>query len=234
LAEDTWALNEGVIDDATFLEQSLDIDGERQAMFFAALDKLRTGTLTCVFDATDRIQHMFWRWHEPNHPAVRGLTPGAQSAGAIEDIYRRNDALVGKVMAKMKPGDLLMVLSDHGFASFRRGVNLNTWLHRNGYLVLKEGTSGSAEWLRDVDWSRTKAYAIGLTGMFLNLEGREAQGIVKPGAEAASLKAELAAKLNGLKDDATGEVGIIEIFDTAKLYQGPYLANAPDLIIGYN
>src|SRR5262249_35626417 len=87
---------------------------------------------------------------------------------------------------------------------------------------------------RDVDWSRTKAYAIGLTGMFLNIEGREAQGIVKPGAEAAALKAELAAKLNGLKDDGTGEGGIIENFDTAKLFQGPYLANAPGLIIGYH
>src|SRR5437867_5872663 len=90
LAEDTWALNEGVIDDGAFLKQSFDIDEERQAMFFAALDRLRHGTLTCVFDATDRIQHMFWRWLEPDHPAVRGL-PRSEHAGAIEDIYRRND-----------------------------------------------------------------------------------------------------------------------------------------------
>jgi len=233
LAEDTWALNEGIIDDGTFLKQSLDIDDERQAMFFAALDRLRNGTLTCVFDATDRIQHMFWRWLEPNHPAVRGLARG-EHAGAIEQIYLRNDVLVGKVMAQLKPDDLLMVLSDHGFSSFRRGVNPNAWLHRNGYLVLKDNSDGSAEWLRDVDWTQTKAYAIGLTGMFLNLEGREAQGIVKPGAEAAALKAELVAKLNGLKDDESGEVAINELFETARLYQGPYLVNAPDLIVGYN
>ena len=68
LAEDTWALNEGVIDDGTFLQQTYDIDREREAMFFAALDRLRRGSLVCVFDATDRIQHMFWRYIERDHP----------------------------------------------------------------------------------------------------------------------------------------------------------------------
>jgi len=127
-----------------------------------------------------------------------------------------------------------MVLSDHGFTSFRRGVNLNTWLHQNGYLKLKEGRDGSAEWLQDVDWSGTRAYCLGLTGMFLNLRGREEQGIVEPGAERQALKDEIIGKLNGLHDDEKDEMGIHEVFDTAKLYQGPYLVNAPDLLIGYN
>ncbi len=127
-----------------------------------------------------------------------------------------------------------MVLSDHGFSSLRRGVNLNSWLHENGYLTLKKGTNGSAEWLRDVDWSKTKAYALGLTGLYLNLRGREAEGIVEPGAEKASLKAELIEKLSGLVDGATGDVAIREVFATDQLYKGPYLENAPDLLIGYN
>jgi len=233
LAEDTWALNEGVIDDGTFLKQSYDIDAERQAMFFAALDRLRHGTLTCVFDGTDRIQHMFWRYVEDGHPASRGVGD-AEHADAIEKIYTHNDVLVGRVMEKLRKDDLLMVISDHGFASFRRGVNLNAWLHANGYLALKPGADGSAEWLRDVDWSATKAYALGLTGMYLNIEGREAQGIVTPGKEAEALKAEIISKLNGFMDVEKGEVGITEVFDTAKLYTGPYLPNAPDLLIGYN
>jgi hypothetical protein len=233
LAEDTWALNEGVIDDGTFLKQSYDIDAERQAMFFAALDRLRHGTLTCVFDGTDRIQHMFWRYTEDGHPAAKGVV-AAEHANAIEKIYTHNDALVGNVMEKLRKGDVLLVISDHGFASFRRGVNLNAWLHANGYLALKAGADGSGEWLRDVDWSRTKAYALGLTGMYLNLEGREAQGAVKPGSAAQTLKAEIISKLSGLRDDEKNEVGITEVFDTAKLYSGPYLPNAPDLLIGYN
>ncbi len=233
LAEDTWALNEGVIDDGTFLKLTYDIDHEREEMFFAALDKLRRGALVCVFDATDRIQHMFWRYLEPGHPADRnGAGPAHREA--IAELYARNDALVGRIRARLREGDMLMVLSDHGFSSFRRGINLNAWLHEQGYLVLEEGGDPAAEWLREVDWSRTRAYALGLTGLFLNVEGREARGIVRPGAEAEALKAELVERLTGLIDEDRGEIGIREAFDTATLYSGPYLANGPDLLIGYN
>ena len=138
LAEDTWALNEEVTDDGTFLQQTYDIDKERENMFFAAMKRLRRGSLVCVFDATDRIQHMFWRYLEEGHPAARGKED-AEHRDAIEQLYRHNDAMVGRVMEKLKKGDVLMVLSDHGFTSFRRGVNLNAWLHANGYLKLKEG-----------------------------------------------------------------------------------------------
>jgi predicted AlkP superfamily phosphohydrolase/phosphomutase len=145
-----------------------------------------------------------------------------------------NDALVGRAIDRLQDGDVLMVISDHGFSSFRRGVNLNAWLWREGYLTLKPGADGDAEWLRDVDWDKTKAYCLGLTGMFLNLKGRERYGTVAPGAEAAALKAEIIAKLNGLRDDERSEIGIREVFDTAQIYDGPYRENAPDFIIGYN
>jgi predicted AlkP superfamily phosphohydrolase/phosphomutase len=233
LAEDTWGLNEGVTDDGTFLKQAYDIDREREAMFFASLEKLRRGTLVCVFDATDRIQHMFWRDIDPGHPAGRGRER-AEHRHAIRELYKHNDALVGRVRAQLKDGDVLMVISDHGFSSFRRGVNLNQWLLREGYLTLKPGADGTSEWLRDVDWSGTRAYALGLTGMFLNLKGREAEGIVEPGEDAAALKAEIARKLRGLRDEEKKAVGVNEAFDTAKIYDGPYLESAPDFVIGYN
>jgi predicted AlkP superfamily phosphohydrolase/phosphomutase len=233
LAEDTWALNEGVTSDGTFLQQTYDIDRERRAMFFTALDRLRRGLLVCVFDATDRVQHMFWRYLDEGHPAVRGRVP-SEHQHAIRDLYRHNDALVGQIMERLRPDDVLMVISDHGFSAFRRGVNLNAWLLREGYLTLVDGADGSSEWLRDVDWSRTKAYCLGLTGMFLNVIGREGSGIVAPGAEADLLKAEIAGKLTGLVDTEKRETGIREAFDPAKLYSGPYLENGPDLLIGYN
>jgi predicted AlkP superfamily phosphohydrolase/phosphomutase len=233
LAEDTWALNESVIDDGTFLQLAHDIDRERQQMFLAGLDRLRQGTLTCVFDATDRIQHMFWRYLEPGHPAAHGHEHGPHE-DAIEKIYARNDAFVGQVMERLRKDDVLMVISDHGFASFRRGVNLNAWLLRNGYLALKPGADGRAEWLADVDWSATRAYALGLAGLYLNVRGREKHGVVEPGAELARLKAELIAKLSGLVDEEKGSVGVVEMFDTSRLYQGPYIGDAPDLLIGYN
>lgn len=232
LAEDTGALNAGVLSDQAFLQQAYDVDREREAMFFTALDRLRRGCLVCVFDATDRIQHMFWRDIDPSHPASRRRQ--APEENAIRDLYRRNDALIGRVRERLGPGDVLMVISDHGFASFRRGMNLNQWLLREGYLALKPHGDGRAEWLRDVDWAATRAYAMGLTGLFLNLEGREAHGIVAPGDQAAALKREIMGKLRALRDDGRSEVAVNEAFDTAAIYSGPYIDNAPDLIIGYN
>ena len=235
LAEDTWALNEGVTGEGVFLQQAYDIDRERQDMFFSALSRLRKGALVCVFDATDRIQHMFWRYLDPKHPAHPAHSAGPSThQDAIADLYQHNDALVGRVMEQLDDRDVLMVVSDHGFNSFRRGVNLNSWLLRQGYLALKPGGDGRAEWLRDVDWSATRAYTVGLTGLFLNVKGRESEGIVEPGPEAAALKAEIIERLNGLRDVEKEAVAVNEAFDTAALYTGPYVGNAPDLLIGYN
>ena len=163
LAEDTWALNEGVIDDGAFLQQTYDIDKEREDMLFAAMERVRKGAVVCVFDATDRIQHMFWRYLEEGHPAARASQsngdgrpggngrPGGEHADAIEDLYLHNDAMVGRIREELREGDMLVVLSDHGFTSFRRGVNLNAWLHENGYLKLEDGAkgrvSGYARWI---------------------------------------------------------------------------------------
>jgi predicted AlkP superfamily phosphohydrolase/phosphomutase len=233
IAEDTAALNAGVIDEEAFLRFTHDIDAERQAMFLSALDRLREGLLVCVFDATDRIQHMCWRDLERAQPATRPEAPPARP-NAIEDVYERNDALVGQVLDRLGPDAVLMVLSDHGFTAFRRGVNLNGWLREQGYLVLADGADGTADWLRHVDWSRTRAYALGLTSLFLNVEGRESAGIVPPGEPAAALRRELAARLTGLVDDETGDVAIREAFDASSVYSGPYLEHAPDLIVGCN
>ena len=230
LAEDTWALNEKVTDDRTFWTQTAGIDAEREAMLHTALDRLRKGALVTVFDAADRVNHMYWRYTEDGHPAARDAD-GGEYRDAIERQYRRNDEIVGRAMARLGDGDLLIVLSDHGCTSFRRGVNLNAWLARNGYLALKEGADGREQWLRSVDWSKTRAYAVGLVGIFLNLEGREAHGIVPP-AEADALKQELAGRLGGLRDG--GAVAINQLWDTDRLYVGPYKGNAPDLLVGYN
>jgi predicted AlkP superfamily phosphohydrolase/phosphomutase len=222
MAEDTWARNDGIIDDKAFLDQTYLTHAERETMFFSALERTRRGVVACVFDATDRVQHMFYRQLQEDRGAV------------IEDLYRRADALVGKTLEYVDDRTVLFVLSDHGFASFRRGVNLNTWLYRNGYLALAGGASESGPYFEGVDWSRTRAYALGLSGVYLNLKGRESAGIVEPGAEAKTLKQELVAKLSSLRDDEKGEAAIRHAYAASSLYQGPYLEAAPDLIIGYH
>ena len=232
LAEDTWALNEKVLDDQAFLAQCYANHEDRERMLFDALEKTQQGLCACVFDTTDRVQHMFWRYLDDDHPAARGV-PRDQRPSVIQDLYARMDELIGRVMKQIDDHTLLMIVSDHGFKSFARCVNLNAWLHQNGYLALKSGKTESGDWFDDVDWSRTRAYTMGLNGLYLNLKGREREGIVEPGAEAESLKDELRRKLDGLTDPASGRVGITGVFDCDAVYAGPYVDNAPDLIVGY-
>jgi predicted AlkP superfamily phosphohydrolase/phosphomutase len=231
LAEDTWALNEHVLDDDAFLAQAYGNHEDRERMLFDALDKTKQGLCTCVFDTTDRVQHMFWRYLEENHPAARDV-PHSQHPEVIQDLYERMDRLIGRVMEKIDDDTLLMVISDHGFKSFARCMNLNAWLHQNGYLALKDGKTESGDWFEDVDWSRTRAYTMGLNGLYLNIKGREKQGIVDP-SEADALKNELQNKLDGLVDPASGKVGITGVFIADNVYRGPYTENSPDLIVGY-
>lgn len=226
MAEDTWALNEGVIDERAFLDQAYGLLAEREAMFENALAHTKRGVVACVFDTSDRVQHMFFRHFEGNGDP--------QWQGTIADLYQRMDRLVGKAMQQSGPDSLLFVLSDHGFCSFRRAVNLNSWLVRNGYLVLTDGRKESGRYFAGVDWTRTRAYCLGLSGLYLNVKGREACGIVKSGAEAAALKRELVEKLSGLRDEDLDAVAIREVYATSTLYRGPYLEAAPDLIVGYN
>jgi predicted AlkP superfamily phosphohydrolase/phosphomutase len=227
MAEDTWALNEGVIDEDAFLRQAYSIQEEREAMFFSALERTRQGTVACVFDTSDRVQHMFFRH-------LDGRLQGGRHAGVIEDLYRRMDALAGKTLQFVDDETVLFVLSDHGFRSFRRGVNLNAWLRDHGYLAAKEGRQDDSTYLQGIDWSRTRAYTFGLAGIYINQKGRESHGIVNPGAESEALRRELIEKLAGLKDDMSGEVAIRHVYATGDIYQGPYLEAAPDLIVGYS
>ena len=202
-------------------------------MFDAALDRTRRGLVACVFDTPDRVQHMFYRYLEPSHPAhaANGNSIG-RYAGAIEDLYMRMDRIVGKAMQHVDERTVLFVLSDHGFKSFQRGVNLNAWLAREGYLAVQEGSADEG-YLRDIDWTRTRAYSFGLTGIYLNVQGRESHGIV-PRSEADGLAEEIAARLTGLRDSERDAVAVRRGYPKKAVYHGPYVEAAPDVIVGYN
>jgi predicted AlkP superfamily phosphohydrolase/phosphomutase len=231
LAEDTWALSERIIDESQFIEQSYLINDERERMLFSELERVKKGAVVCVFDITDRIQHMLWRYIDPKHPANRDKESTLHK-DAIENLYIKVDAIVGRLLAYLNHRTALIILSDHGFKSFRRGVNLNSWLMKEGYLYLKSGKE-SGEWFDGVDWERTKAYGLGLGGIYVNLRGRESKGIVEL-ADLPNLVMEMKDLLEGLKDDATGEVAIKQVYDTREVYSGPYISEGPDLVIGYN
>ncbi len=233
MAEDTWSLNERVLSEKNFIEQVYRTQEERERIFFNTLAKIRDGLVIQVFETTDRIQHMFWRYLPGSGSPAPRTSDDPLVTGSILESYRRMDMFLEKLYKKMLPNDLLMIVSDHGFNAFNRGFNLNTWLHREGYLVLNEGKKTSGKWYADVDWSRSRAYGQGLNGIFLNLKGRESQGIVNPGQEAEALKKEIKEKLMKVVDEKHKKNAVKAAFIREEIYRGPYTVNAPDVVVGY-
>ncbi|MEM7409525.1 MAG: alkaline phosphatase family protein [Myxococcota bacterium] len=234
LAEDTWALNNRVVDEKVFFEQAMSFYEEREAMFLDAISQTKKGLVTTVFDTTDRVQHMFYRYLDPTHPANAGKDT-EEWKDAIGQVYEKTDQLLGKVWDLVDdPDTTLMVISDHGFTNFRRCVNVNTWLRENGYLFLKdENASTSGEYFDGIDWSRTRAFALGLTGIFINRKGRERSGIVEEGSEYRKLVQEIAEKLGQLVDPETGEECVRRVAVSQQFFRGPYRFDAPDLLVGW-
>jgi predicted AlkP superfamily phosphohydrolase/phosphomutase len=232
MVEDHTGLSNGRFGEAAYLDQCEMVLAERERMMLHELGRFREGLFFCLFDTPDRVQHMFWRFREADHPAMNGGDGREEFGRVIEDHYRRCDAIVGRVLERVDSDTLLIVLSDHGFNSFRRGVHLNSWLHEKGYLALKSGVEPgeeAGEFLKQVDWGRTRAYALGLGSIYLNVKGREAAGVVEP-AESTALARELAARLSGLRDPATGAVAVRGVATREAVYSGAYAAESPDAV----
>ncbi len=234
-SEDTWALNGRVIDEQVFLDQAMSIYEERETMFLDAVKQAKKGLVTTVFDTTDRIQHMFYRYLDPTHPANAGKDT-VKHRGAIAQVYEKADELLGKLQPVIDdPDSVLMVISDHGFTNFRRCININSWLRENGYLFMKDETAiASGEWFEGVDWTRTKAFALGLTGIFINRRGREKSGIVHEGKDYRDLCREIADKLENMIDPSTGKRCCRRVAVSHSYFDGPYRFDAPDLLVGWD
>jgi predicted AlkP superfamily phosphohydrolase/phosphomutase len=230
MAEETWSLNNGDLTDDAYLDMIKTVLAEREAMLFDTLARRDSELVVMVFVQTDRVSHMFWRGIDPQHPQYARTT--ARGRDAIRWIYREADRILGRTLDALSPNDRLIVLSDHGFAPFRRAVNVNRWLVDNGYLVLRPGRTASAPLFAQVDWARTRAYALGLNGIYLNLAGRENQGVV-PSAQAAALKREIRERLATLADPDSATPAITHVYDAADIYHGPEIRSAPDLVVGY-
>jgi predicted AlkP superfamily phosphohydrolase/phosphomutase len=234
IAEDTKALSDGVLDDNEYLRQARTVLAEHRRIFDAEFPRFDRGVFFFYFSSLDLNSHMFWRLMDPKHPEY-DATLAAQNGSAIEDFYEQMDQVLGEVLPRLDDHTTLLVLSDHGFAPYYRSFNLNTWLLDNGYIKLK-GDAGrnSSEPFANVDWTQTRAYGLGLNGLYINLRGRERNGIVEPGTAADSLMAEIRAKLLAVQDPKAKLPVITRVDLASEAYQGSYAREGPDLIVGYN
>ncbi len=228
---DTQAVNDGLLSDDDFLEQVRQVTAESEKMLFFELPRFQTGLLFAYFEGSDVVQHLFWRGLDPEHPLHHD--PETQRhRDAIPRMYEEYDALLGRARAALGAEDTVVVMSDHGFGPFRRAVHLNAILRDLGFLVLKGSKTTSGELLRDIDWYRTKAYALGFNAIYLNLAGREGQGMVTA-AEADTLSKIIGQALERWQDRPSGERPIKKVYRTSELYPGRQHVHMPDLLVGY-
>lgn len=234
LPADTSALDHDVLDEAEFLEQDDFVLRESEKMFDYEFSRFDSGLLFYYVSSTDQRQHMFWRLLDESHPAYDPRL-ASDYGKTIENIYVEADKLLDRALQRIDKDTLLLVMSDHGFNPFRRSFNLNTWLLENGWHKLRnpwKQEEGSL--FENTDWSRTKAYGIGLNGLYVNQRGREREGIVNPGADSDNLIRELAQKLEQVVDPKTGERAILRAFVAKDVYRGPQIEHAPDIVLGFN
>ena len=228
--EDHKARSNGVFDDDEFRRQATHVLEERLALFEYAVQNYEDGLLFFYFSSSDLQSHMFW-WDDSDGGAQHPTMSHPQATGRfqyVKDLYQRLDAVIGDIDDRYGGKATILVMSDHGFANFGRQFNLNSWLRDFGYLNPRECTNV----LVDGDWTRTKAYGLGINGLYLNLKGREAEGVVEPGDEQEKLLRQLTARLKNVRD-FNGNRVIRNVYRSDEIYAGDATALAPDLIIGY-
>jgi predicted AlkP superfamily phosphohydrolase/phosphomutase len=239
-AEATWPLNEDRLDEKAFMDDLYRAFDDRAQLILQRLDAHRWDLLVGVIESTDRVEHMMWRLIDPSHP-MYDKTLAARYGDSIERVYRRCDEFIGEVMSRVGSDTLVLIVSDHGFHSFRQAVNVNTWLVREGYMAVRgEGSRektlrdlfGYGQFWENVDWSRTKAYALGLGQVYVNLKGREGKGIVNPGSEAKTVEDDLASRLLTMTDPRTGATIVEAVYKRDEVYSGEFYDGAPELQIG--
>jgi len=238
MPEETSALRDGVFSDDDYVRQVALVQKDSRAMLELALDRFAPGDATFVYLSDIDLQcHMLWRHADPKHPGLghpaRDPEVATAHAHDIERLYRDVDAALGRVRERLPEGTRLIVMSDHGFQTYTRKFHLNAWLRDQGYLVLKDGKRTGRVGLEDVDWSRSRAYGIGFNGLYLNLAGRESQGIVQPEESGAFLE-EIGAKLEAERDPKNGVPVVLRAYPAAEVFHGERVSEAPDLVVGYN
>jgi predicted AlkP superfamily phosphohydrolase/phosphomutase len=231
MPEATGPAKEGVFTLAEFLAQAKLAGDENVAQYHFVLSEFERGLLFYYFGNTDLVAHIAWRAMDPGHPAYDPVVDGPH-ADVVPATYRQMDDVVGYTLEHMPQDALVVVMSDHGFASWRRVFHLNSWLRDHGYLTVKSAGKAGSNY-SNVDWSQTRAYGLGINGLYLNLKGREAQGIVEK-ADKAALIAELKRELLAVVDPATGLPAITKVYVSAETYSdGGSLDIGPDIQVGY-
>jgi predicted AlkP superfamily phosphohydrolase/phosphomutase len=226
LPADTKSLANGLLSDDEYYHQSLSLLEENFRAFQFELKNFHDGLMFFYFSVLDQNQHMLWRHFDPSHP-LHDPSVSPVLKDSIRFFYQLMDVALSMALGKVDSDTTIFIISDHGFNSFTREFQVNSWLAERGYLVTKQ-KEGSI--FKDVDWENTKAYAAGFSGIFINQKGREQFGIVDNPEE---VKACIIADLAKTTDPETGQL-LGEGIPSNVAYKGGFVSRAPDILISYN
>lgn len=241
-AVDTWTISSGLSDEEQFLSDMYQTEGAYEKIMVQLLKDGDCDLYVQIYEFTDRIAHILWRYIDEEHPLYdQEKAPLYQNE--LKKSYIYMDKIIGKALELIPKECILIVLSDHGFASFRKEVNYNRWLVDNGLMTLKEDTGLMSLYdlfdnnrllFKNVDWSRTKAYALGLGNIYINLKGREKEGIVKEGKEYEEVVAKIVNELPKIVDPETGEHPVCKVYRRDEIYKNYDPNLVPDLRVSNN
>ncbi len=234
LPEDTKAFSGGIFTGREFWEQAQFVFHERRRALDYFLDRFDQGLLFFYFSSLDQNSHMLWHFMDKNHPFY---DPEGGLADGLKTVYQEMDEVLGRALEVVDDDTTLIVMSDHGFAPFYWGVNLNTLLLELGYVTLKDPSAqGRMPLFGNVDWSKTKAYALGLNGLYVNVKGREDEGIVERGEEYQAVLDQLEKDLLSAVDPRNGMNSVSLVVQTHRdfHYSPENVDVGPDIIVGYH
>jgi predicted AlkP superfamily phosphohydrolase/phosphomutase len=240
----TMPFKDGEISPETLLEDIEFTFKWREALTMQQLERDDWQLFMSIFSTPDRVQHMLYQFYDTEHPLYNAEEANREMqffgetiklSEAIPAIFKQVDRVVGRVLDEVfEEGDVMMMCADHGFQTFRHQVNINNMLEDIGFLTLKDGVkkSDNVGPSSYADWQNTRAYAMGLGFIYLNMRGREKYGIVKPEDKQAVMD-ELQAAMLDWRDPATGEPVLDAVYQVDEIHSGEFLDKESDLIAGF-
>ena len=233
MPEDTSAMNAGVLTTDEFLEQAEIAGKEISDQYRYVLNQFNSGLLFYYFGNLDQVSHMMWHTRDPEHPQ-HVLEEDELYGDLIAKLYEDLDQIVRYTLEEIDDDTTLLIMSDHGFTSFRRAFHMNKWLEVNGYLKVKNNNlKNDPGGFSNIDWSGTYAYNVGLNALYINLKNREKNGIVPP-RDRSALMDEISQKLLAFIDPDSGKFAITKVYQREQVYKDRgSLEIGPDLVIGY-
>ncbi|MGH2543227.1 MAG: alkaline phosphatase family protein, partial [Ardenticatenaceae bacterium] len=203
-----------------------------------------TALTALLFDGVDKLQHLCWRFIDP--ATATSLTEPWERRVREQclDYFRTVDRLMAQIVSLAGREATVVLASDHGFGPQVRTFFVNAWLAQHGYLRWHEGEAPQrtdhallgvgqlAKHVYQIDWQHTRAYAPMPSGNGIHIVRRDEQnphGV--PAAEYEPLRDELIAALRAIREPHSGEPVVQAVWKREEIFEGPYVALAPDLTL---